>query len=119
MRNLGSLFGITRSVYREKMDILSFRITFYEQYESIEKVAGLLKSNRVFLSPDKNCLELRDLLEKIEICCQVYSNDLEPYWDTVEIWGIEFRTSIEKISQRMIKMNFIVNPELSIPFDCL
>ena len=38
--------------YKEKkLDLLNFRIKFWERYESIEKVASLLESNRVLLSP--------------------------------------------------------------------
>lgn len=52
--------------YREeKIDSFNFQIRFCERYESIEKVADLLKSNRVLLSPDKNSLNFGDLLSKI------------------------------------------------------
>jgi hypothetical protein len=54
--------------YREeKMDSFNFRIRFCERYESIEKVADLLKSNRVLLSPDKNSLNFGDLLSEIDV----------------------------------------------------
>lgn len=84
--------------YIEKTnDILNFRIRFWERYESIEKVADLLKSNRVLLSPDENSLDFGDLLSKIDSCCEVYSNDPEPFRNEFEIGDVEFRTSIEKI----------------------
>ena len=70
---------------------------FCERYESTEKVADLLESNRVLLSPDENSLDFGDLLAKTDDCCEVYSNDPEPYRNDFEIFSIEFRTSIEKI----------------------
>ena len=81
----------------EKSDILNFRIRFCERYESTEKVADVLKSNRVLLSPDENSLDFGDLLSKIDSCCEVYSNDPEPFRNDFEIGDVEFRTSIEKI----------------------
>jgi hypothetical protein len=81
----------------EKSDGFNFRIGFCERYESIEKVAELLKSNRVLLSPDKNSLNFGDLLSEIDSCCKVYSNDPEPFRNTFEIGDVEFRISIEKI----------------------
>lgn len=81
----------------EKEDILNFRIRFCERYESTEKVADLLQSNRVVLSPDENSLDFGDLLSEIDECCKVYSNDPEPYRNEFEIGDVEFRTSIEKI----------------------
>jgi hypothetical protein len=81
----------------EKEDILNFRIRFCERYESTDKVADLLKSNRVLLSPDKNSLDFGDLLAKIYSCCKAYSNDPEPFRSEFEIGEVEFRTSIEKI----------------------
>jgi hypothetical protein len=84
--------------YREeKMDSFNFRIAFCERYDSIEKVADLLKSNRVLLSPDKNSLNFGDLLSKIYDCCQAYSDDPEPFRNEFEIGDVEFRISIEKI----------------------
>jgi hypothetical protein len=76
----------------EKEDILNFRIRFCERYESTEKVADLLKSNRVVLSPDENSLDFGDLLSEIYECCKVYSNDPEPYRNEFEIGDVEFRT---------------------------
>ena len=81
----------------EKSDILNFRIAFCERYESIDKVAELLQSNRVFLSPDKNSLIFGALLSKIDNCCKAYSNDPEPFRNEFEIGDVEFRISIEKI----------------------
>ena len=80
----------------KKLDILKFRITFCERYQSIEKVADGLKYNRVLLSPDENSLDFGDLLSKIYDCCQAYSNDLEPFRNKFEIGDVEFTTSIEK-----------------------
>jgi hypothetical protein len=56
------------------MDSFNFRIRFCERYESIEKVADLLKSNRVLLSPDENSLDFGDLLSEIDSCCKAYSD---------------------------------------------
>ena len=80
-----------------KIDSFNFRIAFCERYESIEKVANLLESNRVLLSPDKNSLNFGDLLEKIDSCCKAYSGDPEPFRNKFEIGDVEFRISIEKI----------------------
>jgi hypothetical protein len=82
---------------KEKSGNSNFRITFCERYQSIEKVADLLKSNRVLLSPDENSLDFGDLLSKIDSCCSVYSDDPEPFRNEFEIGAVEFRTSIEKI----------------------
>ena len=84
--------------YREKkIDSFNFRIRFCERYESIEKVADLLKSNRVLLSPDENSLDFGDLLSEIDSCCKAYWNDPEPFRNKFEIGDVEFRVSIEKI----------------------
>lgn len=82
---------------KKKIDICNFRIRFFERYESVEKVADVLKSNRVLLSPDKNSLNFGDLLSEIDDCCKVYSNDPEPFRNKFEIGDVEFRISIEKI----------------------
>ena len=90
--------------YREeKIDSFNFRIRFCERYESIEKVADLLKSNRVLLSPDKNSLNFGDLLSKIDNCCKAYSDDPEPFRNKFEIGDVEFRISIEKIYFKILK----------------
>lgn len=81
---------------QKKIDILEFRIAFCDRYESIEKVADFLKSNRVLLAPHQNSLDFADLLEKIYYCCEAYSNDPEPYRNTFEIGDVEFSTLIEK-----------------------
>ena len=81
----------------KKIDSFNFRIRFSERYESIEKVADLLKSNRVLLSPNKNSLDFGDLLSKIDDCCKAYSDDPEPYRNKFEIGDVEFQTLIEKI----------------------
>ena len=81
----------------EKRDTFNFRIRFCERYESIEKVAYLLKSNRVLLSPDENSLDFGDLLSELDNCCKAYSDDPEPFRNKFEIGDVEFRTSIEKI----------------------
>ena len=90
--------------YREeKMDSFNFRIRFCERYESIEKVADLLKSNRVLLSPDENSLDFGNLLSEIDSCSKAYSDDPEPFRNKFEIGEVEFRTSIEKIYLKMQK----------------
>ena len=61
-------FKILENYREEKIDSFNFQIRFCERYESIEKVADLLKSNRVLLSPDKNSLNFGDLLSKIDDC---------------------------------------------------
>ena len=81
----------------KKSDSFNFRIRFCERYESIEKVAELLKSNRVLLSPDKNSLNFGDLLSKIDHYCKAYSDDPEPFRNEFEIGDVEFRILIEKI----------------------
>ena len=88
----------------KKMDILKFRIEFCERYESIEKVADVLKSNRVLLSPDENSLEFSNLLLKIYNFCELYSNDPEPFRNKFEIEDVEFTTSIEKIYFQLKKL---------------
>jgi hypothetical protein len=70
---------------------------FCERYESIEKVADLLESNRVLLSPNENSLYFGNLLSEIGSCCKAYSDDPEPFRDKSEIGETEFRISIEKI----------------------
>ena len=80
-----------------KIDSFNFIMKFEERYESIEKVADLLKSNRVLLSPDENSLDFGDLLSEIDSCCKVYSDDPEPFRNKFEIGDVEFRISIEKI----------------------
>ena len=87
----------------KKIDSFNFRIAFCERYESIEKVADLLKSNRVLLSPDKNSLNFGDLLSKIDNCCKAYSDDPEPFRNKFEIGDVEFRISIEKIYLKIQK----------------
>jgi hypothetical protein len=85
------------------MDSFNFRIRFCERYESIEKVADLLKSNRVLLSPDKKSLDFGDLLSEIDDCCKAYSGDPEPFRNKFEIGDVEFRISIEKIYLKIQK----------------
>ena len=87
----------------EKIDSFNFRIRFCERYESIEKVADLLKSNRVLLSPDQNSLDFGDLLSEIDSCCKAYSDDPEPFRNKFEFGDIEFRISIEKIYLKIQK----------------
>jgi hypothetical protein len=84
--------------YREeKIDSFNFRMIFCERYESIEKVADLLESNRVLLSPNENSLYFGNLLSEIGSCCKAYSDNPEPFRDKSEIGETEFRISIEKI----------------------
>ncbi len=74
--------------YREeKLDILNFRCKFCERYESIQKAADYLNSNRVLPSPntDKKSINFGDSLIEIDLCCNVYSNDPEPFRNEVEI----------------------------------
>ena len=90
--------------YREeKIDSFNFQIRFCERYESIEKLADLLKSNRILLSPDKNSLNFGYLLSKIYDCCKAYSDDPEPFRNKFEIGDVEFRISIEKIYLKIQK----------------
>ncbi len=89
---------LLKNYMKEKSDSFTFRSRFSERYESIEKVADLLKSNRVLLSPDENSLDFGDLLEEIESCCKAYGgDDPEPFRNKWEMGEVEFRTSIEKI----------------------
>lgn len=86
---------------KEKSDSFNFRSRFSERYGSVEKVADLLKSNRVLLSPDENSLDFGDLLAEIEDCCKAYGNDPEPFRDKCEMGEVEFRTSIEEIYSKI------------------
>ena len=85
----------------KKIDSFNFRIAFCERYESIEKVADLLKSNRVLLSPDQNSLEFGDLLAKIDDCCKAYCDDPEPFRNKFEIGDAEFTILMEEIYFQM------------------
>ena len=88
--------------YREeKIDSFNFRIRFCERYESIEKVADLLKSNRVLLSPDENSLDFGDFLSAIDSCCKVYSDNPEPFQQECELNDVQFRNEIEKIYSKI------------------
>ena len=80
-----------------EIDSSKFRIRFSERYESIQKVADVLKSNRVLLTPDKNSLSFGDLLAEIDNCCKAYSDDPEPYRQKWDLGEVEFRISIQKI----------------------
>ena len=84
--------------YREKkIDSFDFQIRFSERYGSVEKVAHLLQSNRILLSPDKNSLDFGDLLAEIDSYCTLYSDNPEPYQHDFEIGEAEFQVLIEKI----------------------
>lgn len=81
----------------DEIDSSKFRIRFSERYEAIEKVADVLKSNRVLLTPNKNSLSFGDLLAEIDDCCKAYSDDPEPYRQKWDLGEVEFRISIQKI----------------------
>lgn len=84
--------------YREgKIDSFHFIMKFEERYESIEKVADLLKSNRVLLSPHQNSLDFADFLSQIDSCCKVYSDNPEPFQQPGELTDVQFRNQIQKI----------------------
>ena len=85
----------------KKIDSFNFRVEFSERYQSIEKVADLLKSNRVLLSPDQNSLEFGNLLAKIDNCCKAYCDDPEPFRNKFEIGDTEFTILMEKIYFQM------------------
>ena len=85
----------------KKIDSFNFRVGFSERYQSIEKVADLLKSNRVLLSPDQNSLEFGDLLAKIDGCCKAYCDDPEPFRNKFEIGDAEFTILMEEIYFQM------------------
>ena len=90
--------------YKEgKIDSFNFIIKFEERYNSIEKVADLLKSNRVLLSPDKNSLNFGDFLSEIEPCCKVYSDNPEPFQQKCELNDVEFGNEIGKIYEKIQK----------------
>ncbi len=76
--------------------------------EAIEKVADVLKSNRVLLSPDENSLDFGDLLSEIDSCCKAYLDDPEPFRNKFEIEDVEFRISIKKI---YLKIQNFLNEE--------
>lgn len=84
--------------YREgQIDSFNIWIIFCERYESMAKVAELLTSNLVLLSPDTNSLNFGDLLSKIEDCGKEYSYDPKPFRNRFEIGDVKFRISIEKL----------------------
>lgn len=85
------------------MDSFNFIMKFEERYDSIEKVADLLKSKQVLLSPDENSLDFGDLLSEIDSCCKAYSDDPEPFRNKFEIGDVEFRISIEKVYLKIQK----------------
>ena len=85
----------------KKIDSFNFRVEFSERYQSIEKVADLLKSNRVLLSPDQNSLEFGNLLAKIDNCCKAYCDDPEPFRNKFEIGDTEFTILMEEIYFQM------------------
>ena len=91
-----------------KIDSFNFIIKFEERYDSIEKVADLLKSKQVLLSPDQNSLDFGDFLSQIDSCCKVYSDNPEPFQQKVELTDVEFRISIEKI---YLKIQNFLNQE--------
>ena len=89
----------------KKIDSFNFRVEFSERYQSIEKVADLLKSNRVLLSPDQNSLEFGNLLAKIDNCCKAYCDDPEPFRNKFEIGDTEFTILMEEIYFQMKGFN--------------
>jgi hypothetical protein len=86
-----------------KIDSFNFIIKFEERYNSIEKVADVLKSKRVLLSPDENSLDFGDFLSEINTCCKVYSDNPEPFQQKCELEDVEFRNEIEKIYGKIQK----------------
>ena len=84
-----------------KIDSFNFIMKFEERYDSIEKVADLLKANRVLLSPDENSLDFVDFLSAIDSCCKVYSDNPEPFQQECELNDVEFRNEIEKIYSKI------------------
>ena len=96
-------FELLKNYMEGKIDSFNFQIRFQERYESIEKVADLLKSNRVLLSPDKNSLDFADFLSQIDSCCKVYSDNLEPFQQPGELTDVQFRNQIEKIYLKIQK----------------
>jgi hypothetical protein len=91
-----------------KIDSFNFIMKFEERYDLIEKVANLLKSNQVLLSPDQNSLDFGDFLSEIESCCKAYSDNPEPFQQKFELGEVEFRISIEKI---YLKIQNFLNQE--------
>lgn len=90
-------FELLNNYMEGKIDSFHFIMKFQERYESIEKVADLLKSSRVLLSPDKNSLDFADLLSAIDSCCKVYSDNPEPFQQPGELTDLQFRHQIQKI----------------------
>jgi len=95
-----------------KIDSFHFIMKFEERYGSIEKVADLLKSNRVLLSPDKNSFrslrralaDFGDFLSQIDSCCKVYSDNPEPFQQPGELTDVQFRHQIQKIYRKIQKL---------------
>jgi hypothetical protein len=85
----------------KKMDSYHFNRSFRERYKSIEKIAEILKLNRVFLSPDKNSFDFGEFLSEIDDCCLAYSDAPEPYRTEFDLGDAEFKVSIEKIYFQM------------------
>lgn len=85
----------------QEIDISEFLSAFNKRYQSIEKVVDILKDNRVFLSPEKNCVDFLDLLSDIDDCGEGYSDDPEPFRTEFDIGSVEFRTLINKIYSKI------------------
>lgn len=88
---------LLRNYVKNNLHILDFRIEFRARYESIEKVADFLELNRVLLSPNENSFEFTSLVSNVVSCCDIYSNDPEPFRYDYEIDDDEFRTLVEEI----------------------
>lgn len=92
-------FEILKDYIDERMNVYTFQSTFSKRYKSIDDLAGQLKSNRVFLCPDINCLEFGLLMEKIDEYCNIDVSSSNPnvVQSNYEIDEVQFRSAIEKL----------------------
>ena len=87
---------LLKSYVENEIPSLEFRVKFSRRYDSVEKVALILESNRILLSPNENSLPFGDLLLTINDCCKAYGDDPPPLTNKYEIGEVEFRSVMEK-----------------------
>lgn len=101
----GEYLELFEKYVEKKLSGGMFRVHFCERYESIEEVANFLELNRILLSPNKNSSDFGTLLSDISSCCEICSDDPEPYRQSFEITEIEFRNIVEKIYLQLKKLD--------------
>jgi len=80
---------------KKKISTNTFVHEFLRRHKPVYELSNLLLSNRIFLSPAKECLDFGDLIEQTENLCDAYSPDPDP--DCYEIDAAHFQTVIEKV----------------------